>query len=138
MHPIVAEDLKEISAKNLPFSKLAGKTIVVSGASGMIGGYLIEVFLFLNTTKNLKMKIIALTRNEKKTRKKFAQYSKRHDLLLIIRDVVLPTPIKGRVDIVIHAASQSSPKYFGSDPVGTLLPNVIGTKNLLEIARQKK
>ncbi len=33
--------------------------------------------------------------------------------------------------------SQASPKYFGSDPVGTLKANVLGTYNLLELARIK-
>ena len=38
----------------------------------------------------------------------------------------------------MHAASQASPKYYKTDPVGTLLPNVMGTKNLLELARNKE
>src|SRR3989344_3994267 len=137
-HPIITEDLQEIVDYRLDFEKFAGKTVVVSGASGMIGGYLTEFLLYLNEIRKLKIKIIALTRNERKTRKKFSHYVNRSDLSLIIQDVVQPVKIKGGVNYVIHAASQSSPKYFGIDPVGTLLPNVIGTKNLLELARVKK
>jgi len=40
--------------------------------------------------------------------------------------------------MILHAASQASPKYFGTDPVGTLNANVLGTYNLLELAREKR
>ncbi|MCX8480888.1 MAG: NAD-dependent epimerase/dehydratase family protein, partial [Sediminibacterium sp.] len=45
---------------------------------------------------------------------------------------------KDKIDFIIHAASQASPKYYGIDPVGTLKANVVGTINLLELARKKK
>jgi nucleoside-diphosphate-sugar epimerase len=138
LHRIISEDFDQIAKNNLPLKKFAGKTILISGASGMIGGYLTELFLYLNDTQNFKTKIIALTRNEYKTKKRYQHYAKRRDLSLIIQDITVPLTIKGQVECIIHAASQSSPKYFGADPVGTILPNVIGTKNLLEIARQKK
>jgi dTDP-glucose 4,6-dehydratase len=40
-------------------------------------------------------------------------------------------PAYGSVDYVVHAASQARPKLFSADPVGTFLPNVIGTAALL-------
>lgn len=41
-----------------------------------------------------------------------------------------------RWDFIVHAASQASPRYYASDPVGTLEANVLGTRNLLELARR--
>jgi nucleoside-diphosphate-sugar epimerase len=49
-----------------------------------------------------------------------------------------PERIAFDLDIVIHAASLASPKYYGMDPVGTLAANTIGTGKLLELARLKK
>src|SRR5262249_53731189 len=57
---------------------------------------------------------------------------------LIVQDVCQPVTIDGPVDYIVHAASQASPKYFGRDPVGTLSANVLGTRHLLELARQKQ
>ena len=54
----------------------------------------------------------------------------------MIQDVCSTIKIDEHVDYIIHAASQASPKYFGSDPVGTLSANTIGTANLLELARK--
>ena len=42
------------------------------------------------------------------------------------------------VDYIIHMASYGSPKYFKDNPVGTILPNVVGTRNLLDLAINRK
>lgn len=135
-HPIITADFEQIVNSKLPFEKFAKKTILITGANGMIGGYLTEFFLYLNETKNLKIKVVGMSRNRKKIEARFSNYKNKNDLMLIIQDVSVPLKFKNRVDLIIHAASQASPKYFGVDPVGTLLPNVIGTRNLLEIARE--
>ena len=56
----------------------------------------------------------------------------------ITADVSKVFSILGKVDYIVHAASQASPKFYGTDPVGTILPNVLGTYQLLELARKKK
>ena len=42
------------------------------------------------------------------------------------------------VDFVIHAASQASPKFYSTDPVGTFAANIIGTWRMLETARDAR
>ena len=42
---------------------------------------------------------------------------------------------KMNVDYIIHAASQTSSKLFVANPVETSLTALIGTKNMLDIAR---
>ena len=41
------------------------------------------------------------------------------------------------MDVIIHAASPASPRYYGQDPVGTFCANVIGALNLLRVASEK-
>jgi nucleoside-diphosphate-sugar epimerase len=41
------------------------------------------------------------------------------------------------VDFIFHAAGLANPKFFATDPVGTLNANALGTVNLLETARQR-
>jgi nucleoside-diphosphate-sugar epimerase len=59
-------------------------------------------------------------------------------LTTVVQDVREPYRGPEKVDLLVHAASQASPKYFATDPVGTFEANVIGTRNMLEVARNAK
>ncbi len=138
-HPIIEEDLAKITSFDLPWSKFEGKTVLVSGANGFLPAYLVETLLYLNETKHqIPTQVIGLVRNVDKARVRFVEYLSRNDLKLIVQDVSVPVKINGPVDFIIHAASQASPKYFGSDPVGTLSANVLGTYHLLNLAQTKQ
>ena len=69
-------DIDKIS--NLGFinyEKFKNKSIFISGATGMIGSFLIDVLMKLNNEKNLNCKIYALGRNEQTAREKFENYN---------------------------------------------------------------
>lgn len=135
---IIDEDLVYMAGVNLPWRQLEGKNILVSGANGALPAYMIELILHLNKTVfNRPATVFALARNETKTRARFERYQSNEHLKFIWQDVCQPVIVEDDLDYIIHAASQASPKYYGTDPVGTLLPNVLGTYNLLELARQK-
>ena len=89
------------------------------------------------TFKN-KARVIGLVRNLEKALIRFTEYRGRKDLQFIVQDVSSPLEIDVDIHYIIHAASQASPKYFGTDPVGTLSANVLGTYHLLELARKKR
>ncbi|MEI7901706.1 MAG: NAD-dependent epimerase/dehydratase family protein [bacterium] len=136
-HPVIEDDLTSIVSAPLPWQELSGKTIVVSGAGGMLPAYMVETLLFLNeTVPGQRVKVVALVRNGDKAMRRFTHYRGRSDLLVLVQDVCCPVTVDFPVDIIIHAASQASPKYYGVDPVGTLTANVIGTYNMLELARR--
>jgi nucleoside-diphosphate-sugar epimerase len=135
---IVQEDLTFITSVDLPWHEFEGKSILVTGANGSLPAYLIETILYLNRIKfKKKAKIYALARNREKTDKRFASYLDDDNLKFIIQDVCEEVSIPGALDFIIHAASQASPNYYAKDPTGTLLPNVLGTYRLLELARAK-
>ena len=136
-NPIIYEDVQTILSENIEWDYLNGKTILVTGANGFISSYIIYTLLELNITKfaNNPMTILALVRNKEKALNKFVQFKSRKDFQLIVSDVSNPILLDKKIDIIIHAASQASPKYYGIDPVGTLKANSIGTANLLELAR---
>ena len=138
MNPIVIEDLVDITSRGLAFGEFSGKTVLISGANGFLPAYMVETLLHLNTQGSAPVRVIALVRNRQKAEKRFAHYQGRADLELFVQDVCDPVCIPGPVDYVIHAASQASPKYYGTDPVGTITANTLGTQRLLELAREKQ
>ncbi|RYZ96551.1 MAG: NAD-dependent epimerase/dehydratase family protein [Sphingobacteriaceae bacterium] len=133
---IIQEDIDQVFNSGLPWDKFRNKTVLISGASGFVASYMVETLLSVNDRLNQSTKIIALVRNPEKAHKRFKDYLRREDLKFIVQDVAEPFNINEKIDYIIHAASQASPKYYGVDPVGTLSANVTGTLNLLELARK--
>ena len=43
MNKVFKEDLEAIIAENIPWEKLERKTVLITGASGMIGTYMLHV-----------------------------------------------------------------------------------------------
>lgn len=146
VNKIVDQDIQNI-LKDLDLKEFYGKSILVTGAAGFIPSYIVYTLLALNDkSKNAKepLKVLALVRNKERAIVKFANLLSRSDFELIVSDVSDVLVCKELVcenvsiDIIIHAASQASPKYYGVDPVGTIKANTLGTINLLELARKKK
>ncbi len=136
---IIQQDLQYITEQNIKWETFAGKTILITGANGIIGYYLVRTIMFLNNHYlEPQCKILALCRNFNRANEKFKDLLNRSDLELIIQDVGEKIDYKYNIDYIIHAASQASPIYFGSDPVGTLNANVFGTNNILQLSYEKK
>lgn len=134
MSRIIREDLDEILSAPLDWERFRGKSVLITGANGFLPAYLVETFLRLNETRGIGCRVLGIVRNLAKARERFLQYQGREDLVLLQADVSEPLPAIARCDFVIHAASQASPKYFISDPVGTMQANLAGTYQLLELA----
>ncbi|MBI3891533.1 MAG: NAD-dependent epimerase/dehydratase family protein, partial [Candidatus Wallbacteria bacterium] len=108
---------------------------MVTGANGFLPAYMVETLLYLNETHAAGIRVLALVRDTARAAARFAAYAGRDDLRFQTQDLGLPLPPALSADVIIHAASQASPKFYDPDPVGTLKPNVIGTANLLDLAR---
>lgn len=134
---IVADDLAEITSAQLPWDDFSGATILVTGAAGFLPAYMVETLLHLNEHRLAKpAKVIALVRNLDRARLHFAHHLHREDFQIVAQDVSAPLTIEAKLDYIVHAASQASPVYYRTDPVGTLSPNVMGTHHLLSAAQR--
>lgn len=137
MNQVIQEDLEYITQQVLPWQDFAGKTVLISGANGFLPAYMVETLMYLNQKYGQKTKVIGLVRDQGRALQRFPHFDKNHDFQLLVQDVCEPVVPGERVDYIVHAASQASPKYYGIDPVGTLKANVVGTCNLLDMARQQ-
>jgi len=137
-HPIIQEDLRQITSASLDWDRLFGKSVLISGANGFLPAYMVETLLYLNETRNAGIQVIGLIRNREKASRRLGHLLDRRDLTLLVQDVRDPYAGPPQPNFVIHAASQASPKYFASDPVGTFEANVLGTQRMLQIAHHEK
>ena len=137
-HEIYAADVASIANENLPWEKLAGKNLLLTGATGLIGTLLIDVLMKKNRDENLNVKIFAAGRNEKVANERFSDYFGDKNFSFVKLDVNEPIKDDFKVDFIIHAASNSQNKLFASDPVNTIMANILGSYNLLEFGVKSK
>lgn len=138
---IYNEDLNKVCKINVPWEKLIDKTLIISGANGLIGSFLIDVIMKKNIESNLNCTIIALVRNLENAKKRFNKYLYSNNCFKIISCDVnnLDTlTIDCNIDYIIHLASNTHPKAYSLEPITTITTNIIGTYNLLKIADEKK
>lgn len=136
---IVQADIDSIISQDLDWNLFQDSTVLVSGANGFLPAYVVETLLHLNKTQGKNIEVLALVRNRDRAQKRFEHHEGNENLKFLVQDVCdqIELAPEQPIDYVIHAASQATPKLYGTDPVGTMLPNIIGTNNLLRIAQIK-
>ena len=124
-----AEDIRKVAELPYDWKRLDGKSIMISGGSGFIGSFITEVVRYRNIKYGSAIKVISLSR-----RGGFSDST----VESICADVTCPVVYEGEVNYILHLASNTHPKQYGEDPVGTITTNIIGCDNLLKLAVEKK
>lgn len=136
---IVQEDMSTIVSQSyIQWDRMTNKSVMITGANGMLATYMVYVLAYLNETQNANIKIIATARNIEKAKARFSDLSKMSNFELIKHDVTENVNYESNVDYIVHAASNASPRFILEDPVGIINANVIGTLNMLKLAEAKK
>lgn len=126
--------LQTIAEQTLPWDKLENKTLLLSGATGMIGKCLIDLLMLRNKLYGSNIRVIALSRNAETAKRRFEEYWNLPEFTYFSCDINNEIPECGKADFIVHAASNTHPKQYSGDPIGTIASNIIGTKNLLDYA----
>ena len=123
------EDISSIYSQNLPWEKLSGTNILITGATGLIGGCLVEA-LMMNPNRDYH--VYASGRNEVRARMRFKDFTDDPAFHFVKYDVL--QPLEGDVNFgyIIHAASNASPNFFAQKPVEVIKSNIDGVANLME------
>lgn len=127
----------------LDLSSLTGKTLLITGGTGMIGKWMIDLLF-----KQVDCKVILLGRSEEKAKRRFAaEHWESGRLQFVQWDPSHPTSLvessnqtikQPNISYIIHLASNTHPVAYATDPVSTIVMNVNATKELLDLAVAKK
>lgn len=134
------EDMEHIAnASFLPWRELEGKTLLVTGGTGLLGFNLISALSYMALERGIAMRILALVRDEKKAATRFQELLRERAPLSFIHGDLMNIPTIGEsVDYIVHGASPTASRYFAEHPVETIRENLTGAASLLELAREKK
>ena len=130
------EDIRLVAGLELPWEKLQDSSLLLSGATGLIGSFLVDVLMEKNREEGLNCIVYALTRNLEKAGERFSQHIGDDRLVFIPYDVKQPFDRDdiGDIDYVLHLASNTHPVQYATDPIGTITTNLIGLKNMLDFS----
>lgn len=137
---IIIEDIKTIADRlGKAVEQFSGKTILITGGLGFLGRYLVNTILFLNIFSLKKpAKIIIIDNNITSTKGNFNLFNNKKSVTYINHNIIKPLKISQPIDYIIHAAGLASPFYYQKYPLETIDVAVAGTRNMLELAKQKK
>lgn len=133
MHKILYEDCLQIIKDN-DVEKLRNKSFLITGASGMLGSYIVNVLRVLNSDYDMNIKLLLNVLDKKYL---LDEVLNEKNVTIIEQNVCEPFKIDGPVDYIVHAASPASPKIMKDYPFETNAANTIGTYNTLMLAKEK-
>lgn len=113
--------------------KFKNTTILVTGATGLIGSHIVTKLLTIEETR-----VIALGRSKSKLVSTFEDDKCVGSLVCMEHDIASPLPKDlGHVDFIFHAASPISGEIIKTRPLDVINSNLSGTINCLEYLKQQ-
>lgn len=129
-HPLYIEDLRNaVSVRGIEHIK--GKTFLITGATGLIGTHMIDALMALGSVK-----VYAVGRSKEKAFDRLGEYFDNPNFVFVEQDVMEPFPDDLKIDYILPGASNTHPLDYSQYPVETIMINVKGAENALELARK--
>ncbi len=129
MNNVIENDYRDILSR-VDVRKMRGKHVLITGASGFLGQYIVATLSLANREQGLRCNILGVGKHKPKT---LLAALLRKDKRLSYRRVDLSKPfhLKG-FDYIFHAAGYGQPAKFIADPLSLSKINVDATTSLLE------
>lgn len=125
MTQLELDDIKLVGELPFDWDRFNGKTFLISGGTGFIGSFLIHVLRYRNEAHHQGIKAISLTRRGG---------TSDDTVTYLQQNIANPIDLDNDVDYVLHLASNTHPKAYAEDPIGTIINNIDGCNHLLQCA----
>ena len=132
---------RDLSAaqKSCPnLNKLYNTKILITGANGLVCSAIVDFIINLNDTQNSNIIVYAAARSHEKYVQRFSEFLHRNDLIFLSYDALKPFECSQFFDYIIHGASPANPMLYATQPVETMLANLLSTNYLLKYATEHK
>ena len=127
------DDIKEVIRRIPHIELLYGKSVLITGANGMVCSPIVELLDYLNKKEGAKIKIYLAGRSEKRIASRFS--SQHIEYSYVQYDATTVNKLAIDADYIIEGASNANPIKYAREPVETLLGNVLGLNSILSMAR---
>lgn len=136
---VIRKDLYEILSRVNDWKFFLGKSVLVTGANGLLASYLVDFFSYINSLvdNDKKIKIYALARNGDKLKSRFPSVLGEEWFIPILQDVSSRIDIVESLNIIIHAASPANQSEYLNHPVPAIRSSLLGMLNILDLALEK-
>lgn len=133
MNKVLEQDIETIcSSKFIDWNKIDNHSFFITGATGLIGSLIVKSFIWRNANNNANIKMFLLVRDKKSAVDMFGNGNN----IEYIESSIENLNYNMNVDYIIHGASPTQSKFFTNNPVETLDISILGTRNILEVARK--
>ncbi len=131
----LASDLDNILERTEPlWQELRGQRILITGATGFFGCWLLESFAWANHRLHLNAGAVALSRHRQTLKEKAPHLASDPAITLHSADVCRDDFPKDAFSHVIHAATEASAALNREDPLAMFDTVVTGTRRCLQFA----
>lgn len=128
------DDIDYVAGLELPWEKLKKTKFLITGASGLIGSFLVDVLMRQNRELKMECMVYAMGRKESVAKERFYRYWSDSYFCFMAHDILFPLKDAVTYDYIVHLASNTHPVAYSTQPVSTITTNVIGTDHLLKHA----
>ena len=108
---------------------LNGSSILITGATGLIGSALTDVLCCAQSLGLAEMKIYAASRNLERMQERLKAWN---ELTFIQYEAAEELEWEQRFDYILHCAGNGQPGDIAREPVETMMASIIGLHHLLE------
>ncbi|WP_415944286.1 NAD-dependent epimerase/dehydratase family protein [Megasphaera elsdenii] len=129
-------DVKEAISCIPNLKKLFHHSVLITGATGMIGSSIVEILFYLNRYQGSDIQVFLAGRNKERMEKRFYKWKNGKDYIFIPFEATKCVVEDVHADFIIHGASPADPISYSKKPVETMLANIFGLKSMLELFRK--
>lgn len=133
------EDLDRVLDVLPEIKELAGQSVLVTGAAGLVCSAVMDLMLRYNETHSVPIKVLAAGRSQEEMEARFGSFCTKPYFTFVPYDAARgDNDIAPSADYVIHGASNAYPAAIMKEPVETMLSNFTGLLQLLQYAKEWK